>query len=199
MRRTATTSGLLLAFALGTVACSSDGGRQLNRGSGSEGSGGSGGTGTKDGGDANGTVGETLGLAQVRGRCESSKTGPRLLRRLTRGELQATIEDAFPELSGSWQGVKLSPDQASRLGLTNDAAVLTVAFQTAKQLLETAEDVAALVASDGVLESVLPCAGAGDGACADEFIGQYGSRLFRRPFTEEEAARYRGLFDSSAT
>src|SRR5690606_30814632 len=42
----------------------------------------------------------------VREICESSKVGPRLLRRLTRTELQNTLRDVFPEVSAEFEGVE---------------------------------------------------------------------------------------------
>src|SRR5690606_32993428 len=145
------------------------------------------------------TPGGQLKASQVMNRCETSRIGPALLRRLTRGELQATVEDVFPEIRGEWRGTRLSADPASVLGFSNDAAALLVGSQTASELLRTAEDVATLVTREGTLSAVLPCASSGDEACAGEFVNQYGLRLFRRPLTDAERAEYVGLFNSVAS
>ena len=136
--------------------------------------------------------------AAVRGRCETSRVGPGLLRRLTRTELQATIQDVFPEIAADWRGTRLSADPASTLGFSNDSSALLVGVQTAGEILRTAEDVASLVTSEGVLPVVLPCASAGGEACAGEFVDQYGLRLFRRPLAAEERGEYLSLFNSVA-
>lgn len=136
--------------------------------------------------------------AAIRGRCDTSRVGPGLLRRLTRTELQATIEDVFPEMAADWRGTRLSADPASTLGFSNDASALLVGVQTAGEVLRTAEDVASLMTSQGVLPMVLPCAAEGDEACAGEFVDQYGLRLFRRPLAAEERGEYLSLFSSVA-
>ena len=122
--------------------------------------------------------------------CESSLLGPPMLRRLTRAEYEATILAIFPELEGRWGGTTLGPDPVSHHGFDNDAETLTVGTQTAAAILETAEDVASLVVDPGTLQNVLPCATAGDSACAQTFIETYGAKIFRRPLTAEELGHY---------
>lgn len=134
----------------------------------------------------------------VRATCETSQVGPRLLRRLTRAEFQATVEHIFPEIVDEWGGSKLSPDPASKLGFTTDAAVLVVGGPTAKELLKTAEGVAEIVVSDSVLPTVLPCAASADTACATEFVDNYGFKLFRRPLSEDDVQRYVDFYESVA-
>ncbi|HVJ21437.1 MAG TPA: DUF1588 domain-containing protein, partial [Polyangiaceae bacterium] len=135
---------------------------------------------------------ETAGV-----RCETSDVGPPQLRRLTQLEYQNTISDVFPEIAASWQGVRLGPDPTSPLGFTNDASVLVVSAQTAQEILDTAEDVAEAVTAAATLPSLLPCASSTkDAACAGEFIGKYGARLFRRPLSADETQRY-GDFHAS--
>lgn len=135
----------------------------------------------------------------IRERCGASRVGPPLLRRLTRSELQATIEDVFPEIVADWRGTRLSADPASTLGFANDSSALLVGVQTAGEVLKTAEDVATLVTSEAALPVVLPCAADGDEACAGEFVDQYGLRLFRRPLSAEERGEYLSLFGSVAS
>ncbi len=152
----------------------------------------------KGDGDPKGSTGEQVGLADVRSTCGpgASKVGRPLLRRLTQGETQTTLIDIFG-LSG-WGGVKLSPDAASHIGFTNDASVLVVGGNTARELLKTAEDVAQRVASE--LSTVLPCsATSADRSCVMEYLGKYGKRLFRRPLTEAESTRFADYQQSVAS
>ncbi|MCX4245205.1 DUF1592 domain-containing protein [Paraliomyxa miuraensis] len=136
----------------------------------------------------------------VAARCEDSRVGPPLLRRLTRNELQATIEAAFPELLPGWPGVAVGPDPVSKLGFGNDAQTLVVGNQTADELLETAQDAATRLVASGTLEAMLPCAASSpDAGCATELVEQRGAALFRRPLNDEEIARYVEHFDSIAS
>lgn len=168
--------GLLALLASAALAaCSAPGGDEPGAGDG-------------DGdGDAVACRGETSGLEEVRESCGSSAVGPATLVRLTQAQTEATLRDIFG--LEDWAGVRLSPDPTSPLGFTNDGSVLVVGGTTAKELLRTAEDVAELVVAE--LETVLPCAEeAADRACAEEFFEGYGHRLFRRPLSDEELARY---------
>ncbi|MCY0989654.1 DUF1588 domain-containing protein [Nannocystis sp. ILAH1] len=133
------------------------------------------------------------------GRCEQSRLGARVLRRLTQVELEHTLRDIFPEIEATWSGVQLGIDPASKHGFTNDAATLLVGDQTAAEWLATAEEVGDAVTAPAVLPVILPCAAQSpDSACAADFIGTYGQRLFRRPLTAEERARYEAHFASIA-
>ena len=110
--------------------------------------------------------------------CKTTTVGEPELRRLTGPEVQATIEDVFPEITAEWTGTRMGPDLVAGSGFTNDAKALLVSQQTASGLLDTAEDVAGLVSSTAVLPTVLPCAAsAADTACAESFIQTYGRRL----------------------
>ncbi|PCC73020.1 Protein of unknown function [Nannocystis exedens] len=133
------------------------------------------------------------------GRCEQSRLGARVLRRLSQVELEHTLRDIFPEIEATWSGVQLGIDPASKHGFTNDAATLLVGDQTAAEWLATAEDVGDAVTAPAVLPLILPCAAQSpDSACAAEFIDKYGQRLFRRPLTADERARYASHFAAIA-
>ncbi|AKF05647.1 DUF1592 domain-containing protein [Sandaracinus amylolyticus] len=125
-------------------------------------------------------------------RCETSEVGPPLLRRLTRGEIDRTLRTVFPEIAGEWSGVRLGPD-LNQTGFTNNATALVVGNQTARDLLETAEDVATLMTRPATLSATLPCASSGDAGCAGQLVDRYGARLFRRPLTSDERSRYVAL------
>ena len=149
-------------------------------------------------GDSTGPVGDQLKLKDVRVTCDESNVGKPVLRRLTQSEAYATLIDAFGLSEQEYPAVRLSPDPTSSLGFTNDAGVLVVGGNTAKELLKTAEDVADLVV--GKLSSALPCASAAaDRTCAEQYVKDYGRRLFRRTVTDDELARYADYHQSVAT
>jgi hypothetical protein len=136
-------------------------------------------------------------LHGARARCASSKLAPSALRRLTRQELGNTIRDVFPSITGQWSGVDLGPDPVSPLGFLNDANTLLVGEQTAREILATAKDVAALVTDSAHLTAILPCAATrADDACGGAFIDAFGPRLYRRPLTGDERAEIVASFRS---
>lgn len=63
-----------------------------------------------------------------------------------------------------------------------------------------AASLAAEVMADASARAVvIPCSPEGEGAeCARQFVEEFGRRAFRRPLTEEEIARFEGLFTSRA-
>ena len=145
-----------------------------------------GGSPNSSGSTSGGAPGISIGtLTQT---CDSSALGRPLLRRLTAGELQRSLEDIFPQVKGQFS-VAIS-ESKSALGFFNDPAVLSGGGQVAAKLLETAENVASALTADSVLPNLLPCASAGDRACAQTFLAQYGRRLFRRALTQAEQDTY---------
>lgn len=188
------TGAALSAFVLG--ACTATVGEPRNdvAGGGASGNGAGGGAAGQESGPGGSTT-----PTVARQRCEETRVGPALLRRLTRAELENTLLDVFPEISAGFGGTALGTDSVSELGFSTDASLLVVGNQTAEEWLETAEDVAALVTEPATLATILPCSGnTPDTSCAEEFIGRYGRRLFRRPVTESERGRYLDHFDSVA-
>ncbi len=152
----------------------------------SAGSGGS--DGDSDGGDDHGEPAE---------RCESSKIGPPLLRRLTQAEFDATLRTVFPAIADSFHTISVGADTTSALGFRNDAGTLVVGEQTAAEILATAEDVGDAITDPSVFGTVLPCSTASpDEGCARTFAEEYGARLFRRALTTEELDRYAELYVS---
>ena len=164
--------------------------------------------GPRGGADGAGTDGDDGGTASDDGgggddgdspqaRCEESKIGPPMLRRLTRHEFDMTIRAVFPEIEASFDGVALGADTISAQGFGNDADVLVVSEQTAREILDTAEHVAELVAAPEALAALLPCSTTtADAGCAETFAEDYGERLFRRPLSAGERAEYLELFSS---
>jgi len=126
--------------------------------------------------------------------CEASVMGAPVLRRLSSRELFLTLRDVFPTVAGKWTSA-LSSDPVNHLGFDNDSALLVVGKQKAREIDSTATSVADAIEAE--LATVLPCADAADRACASEFVGTYGKKLFRRPLTAAETEGYLGLFDQA--
>jgi hypothetical protein len=100
-------------------------------------------------------------------------------------------------VKGQWTD-SLPSDTVSSFGFGNDSSN-GVSNQRASALLDTALSVATAV-TGAALPSILPCsATGGDRTCAEQFLMQYGRRLFRRPLSQTEHDRYLGFFDSSAS
>ncbi len=114
--------------------------------------------------------------------------GPRLLRRLTAAELDATVRAGFGLSRVEWAGPAVPADAAGRNGFTNNVDRLVVDDAYAHGLYTTAQAVADSVLEPAVLARVLPCASTGGEACARTFLATVGRRLYRRPLTDEEIA-----------
>ncbi len=130
--------------------------------------------------------------AQVACTSGSETVGRRVLRRLTNGELEATIRAAFGLGAAQWPGLTVPPDPGSPDGFNNHVDHLTAGAEYVRGLEESGRKVAALVSTD-LLAQVAPCAAAGDAACAEAFLDTVGPRLYRRPLTAVEKARYLAL------
>ena len=192
------TRALCLVFGTlaASVACSAGEGADLANGGDSGGgtAGVSGSSGSGGGGTGGGGTGGTGNPVET---CGTSRVSPPLLRRLTRRELENSLASIFPTVAGQWQST-LASDSVTVRGFDNDAATLVVSKQTARELDETATNLASAV-SGAALGQLLPCAtSAPDAACAGQFIDQYGKRLFRRPVTAEERTRYLGFFQTAS-
>jgi hypothetical protein len=181
----------LAAVLLLASGCSGEVGVQRNHPSGAGGAG-SGSTGSGTGSGTGGSAGTPIGpstpnVQDLKTRCAQSKLAPPMLRRLTRAEIQNSILAVFPQIAATYDGVKLGPDPLSSLKFTNDASVLVVGDETAKEILKTAKDVGELVTASSMLPTVLPCAsGAADQTCATTFINTFGPQLYRRALTDDE-------------
>jgi hypothetical protein len=127
--------------------------------------------------------------------CATPAPGPRILRRLSRSEYDATIHDLF-NIESAW-GASFTSDIVVN-GFDNNAAALRVSPLLADQTRKAAEAIArAVVAAPG---QNLPCdAATGDAACAGKLIDALGKRAFRRPVAAADHARYLALYDLVAT
>jgi hypothetical protein len=127
--------------------------------------------------------------------CTTVEPGPRILRRLSRVEYDATIKDLFG-IDSQW-GRAFVPDIV-RGGFDNNADALRVTPLLADQIGRAAEAIAAEVMKTPA--NVLPCDVAVDGAipCATKFIEVVGKRVFRRPLVQADTDRYLALFQKEA-
>ena len=138
------------------------------------------------------TIGATIGATLA---CAQPSLGRPGLRPLTRNEVQSTLADIFPEVSGQWSSA-LPASQLQGGVFDNDSSNL-IGQQFAEGLLDTAQSLATAVTGTA-LANLLPCStSTADHACAQSFVSKYGRRLFRRALTPAESARYLGFFDAS--
>ncbi len=173
---------------------SSGGNSGGNSGSNDGGAGGNGGSaGSGAGGDL-GSGGGTSSSPDAQS-CTQAANGSPVLRLLTNGELQNTLDDIFPEVKGQWTA-SLPANGLSSYGFDNDAQA-TVGAQLVSGLLDTAQSLAtALVGTP--LAQLLPCsASTANHACAETFLNKYGRRLFRRSLTSSEHDQYLAFFDQA--
>jgi len=186
------TQGAVSASLLWLVACSAEGPAKPSD-SGSAGTATTTGGNSSTGGTGAGGSMASIGIGTLAQSCGTSSIARPQLRRLTASELQRSLDDIFPQAKGKWStGLA---EVASPLGFNNDPALLTVGEQIAGKILSAARTLATTVTAEPVLSQVLPCASAGDHACAQTFLTKYGPRLFRRPLTQAEQERYLAYFD----
>jgi hypothetical protein len=129
---------------------------------------------------------------------EADLPGPRLLRRMTLPEFTSNVLAGFTLTGSEWRGGFLPPDPAGKNGFTNNVDRLRVSEGYARDLYDTAKDVAEAVTVDAVVRRILPCASTGGEACATTFLDTFGKRLYRRPLTAAEKGRYLALFEKVA-
>jgi hypothetical protein len=112
--------------------------------------------------------------------------------RLTHAQYANTVRELFG-IDETPEGA-FAPDALNGFGFStsND---LRVDPRLGPQYRSAAEQIAAEVAGDSSLRaSILPC-DADAAGCAADFIESFGERVFRRPLSAEEAARFQALFD----
>lgn len=116
--------------------------------------------------------------------------GSEPIRRLTRAEYDATVEDLLGDVSRPAQAF---PADALRDSFDNNSAVQSPTALHVSSYLSAAET----LAQRAKLADLVPCTvSAGDAACADTFIQRFGQRAFRRPLDADERTALRALFDS---
>ncbi len=116
------------------------------------------------------------------------------LRRLTRDQYVNAARDLL-------KGTTVSPDVLSpdeQIGPFKTNVVGSVSDLVSLQYMEAAEGLAK--AAMPKLDAIFPCdrMTAGDAGCADQFIDKVGLRIYRRPLTADEKARYKGGYTTHA-
>lgn len=129
--------------------------------------------------------------------CQKPSPGAAPLRRLSNAEYRNTMQDLLAQASGVGPAVATATkdfvDEAESLGFRNNTEFLGVSSLVAQGYMDSAEQLAPLVAST---DSLLGCS-TQDAACAKQFIESFGKRAFRRPLLAEEVARYQAIFDTT--
>ena len=124
--------------------------------------------------------------------CDALGVGPRVIRRLSHDEYDSTIRDLLAVEGGlAEQGASFAPDNVIN-GFTKNASVLTVSGLLADQYRAAAEALADHVVANP--DRYLGCDPSAGEVCVDSFVRTFGARAFRRPVSDEEAARYVALF-----
>jgi hypothetical protein len=130
--------------------------------------------------------------------CQKPAPGNAPLRRLSNAEYRNTMVDLLaqvPNVTGAVNtATKDFVEEAESLGFRNNADFLGVSSLVAQGYMDSAEQLAPLVAGT---PSMLGCA-TQDAACAKTFVESFGKRAFRRPLLADEVARYTGVYDKAA-
>ena len=115
------------------------------------------------------------------------------IRRLTRFEYNNTVRDLLGDTTNP---ADILPPEEEVAGFNNQAGALTTSDLLIEQYMKVAEDVSARAVSN--MAALLPsCDPGADGTdtCAIQFIEDFGRRAFRRPLTQTELDRFKGVFD----
>jgi hypothetical protein len=133
---------------------------------------------------------------KVFGLCASDEEapGPRLLRLLTPHEYQLTLQSLLFNAQIDVSSLPLPPRVR---GYDNNASASVVTSRHLDEYLDTT-DVLIDKALQEQRSNLVPCQ-ASDPSCAQQFVTKFGLRAFRRPLTDEEVARYGGLFSADLT
>jgi hypothetical protein len=125
----------------------------------------------------------------------ANKIGSTPLRRLLNLEYDNSIRDAF--------GFQLDPSPSSKFpqdGLAGPFASNakgSVSEMLLYQLQQASERIGMEVAAK--IDTMVPCAAAGDQACARMFIEKYGSRVYRRKLEPAQVDALMKVYDAGAT
>ena len=118
------------------------------------------------------------------------------VRRLTHIEYNNTVKDLLGDTTAPASGFTADVAQD---GFTNNAIALSVSPALAEQYLAAAQTLSKTATSK--LDALLGCnpAGAGEQACVQQFIRDFGKRAWRRPLTAPEQARLLAVFSQART
>ncbi len=119
------------------------------------------------------------------------------IRRLTHEQYNNTVRDL---LGDETRPANAFPKEDFVHGFTNQAEGQNIAPLLAEAYNQAAETIARIAFQTGDYRGLVPCrpASADDAACRGRFIGTFGRKAFRRSLTNNEFARYEGLFGREA-
>jgi len=121
--------------------------------------------------------------------------GPTPLRRLTRIEYRNTVADLF-DITAPWNAA-LPDDAADSKGFTTTTSQ-PIGPEGALKYFEVATTVGEELA--GKLPALFPCAdGQAEGECLGELLASVGTKIFRRPLTEDELDHFANVFAKART
>ncbi|MEM9188828.1 MAG: DUF1588 domain-containing protein [Myxococcota bacterium] len=117
--------------------------------------------------------------------------GTRMLRRLSRLEVEATLREVFqaPDLA-----FDLPYDPVNEVGLQTDESLLVVGPQFAGGLHRVAMELGLHASSSPLIDRGAPCYAMGGEDCARGWLSSFGRRLYRRPLSADETERYLALY-----
>lgn len=115
--------------------------------------------------------------------------------RLSQSQYDNTLQDLFGDPDAAQR--TFAPDALNgfKFDTSND---LRVDARLGPEYRFSAEDVARRAVTDSASYGRLVACDDADPDCADEFIGSFGERAFRRPLSAAERTRFRDLFDLGA-
>jgi hypothetical protein len=125
--------------------------------------------------------------------CSQTRVGSAPLKRLTREQYDNAARDLLG-IDGQ-PSLALSPDEKLAVFFSNSVSPVT--RLSVEQYAGAAEELAR-VAVTQKLDDLTGCGAEPTPACAEQFIRAFGRRVFRRPLTDDEVARYTALFESHA-
>jgi Protein of unknown function (DUF1592)/Protein of unknown function (DUF1588)/Protein of unknown function (DUF1595)/Protein of unknown function (DUF1585)/Protein of unknown function (DUF1587) len=116
--------------------------------------------------------------------------------RLSQPQYANTLEDLFGSPDSS--AVSFAPDALNGFKF-DTSSDLRVDSRIGPGFRASAEAVAARAATDSAVFARIVSCNAADAACPNQFIQSFGERAFRRPLSDAEVGRFRGLFDQGST
>lgn len=127
------------------------------------------------------------------GTCTSMPPGPRSVRLLTRSEYDRTVRDLLGDTTAP--ALRSLPVENVLIGFENDGDNHRATPLLVEGYLQLAEDIAGRAMAER-RHLVMPCdpGVVGPDACAETVVAVLGKRAFRRPLTDTEHARLRGLY-----
>jgi hypothetical protein len=129
--------------------------------------------------------------------CNTLNPGESPVRRLSNAEYRNTIIDLIGDTALADQITSGFVSETESLGYRNSAKFLLVNTVNAQHFMDAAEEIAKKIRATPA--SVLPCTptAGSEKACATQFINEFGKKVYRRPLTAEEVAKYEALYDKA--